>query len=348
MAANPAPEAAALAPGQIDQLLRQLEWTVLRRLHGQLQGDYRTWQRGNGIDLADLREYQPHDDVRHIDWNVTARLHTPYVRVFHEDREMSTWFVLDLSGSASFGSGRMRKSTLAQAFVGLLARLLVRHGNRVGAMLFGQGDNPPAVLPPRNGRQQVLQVMQAMASGSAPLVTQGGAAPPARPNTSGASYAARGTALGPWLKAAGALARQRSTVIVVSDFICDTQWPQALGQLARRHDVVAVRLFDPLEQHMPTVGLLNFRDAETGETLLIDTHDAGWRTRFAQLAATREFTLRQAFTSAGVDALELSTEEDLADALLRFDLLRRQRAGQTGGPAQRNARSAPAHQVGTA
>ena len=321
MAASP-PDAAALAPGQVDRLLRQLEWTVLRRLHGQLQGDYRTWLRGSGIDLADLREYQPHDDVRHIDWNVTARQHTPYVRVFHEDREMSTWFVLDLSGSASFGSGRMRKSSLAQAFVGVLARLLVGHGNRVGALLFGQGKPTPRMLRPRNGRQQVLQLMQAMA-----------------PAVAGTQPGGR-TQLGPWLLATGAVARQRSTVIVVSDFVCETDWPHALGQLARRHDVVAVRLFDPLEQQMPELGVLNFRDAETGETLLVDTHDARWRARFAQLAATRETALRQAFGAAGVDTLELSTEGDLADALLRFDHMRRQRAGQTVGPARPLPRAA--------
>ena len=139
---------------------------------------------------------------------------------------------------------------------------------------------------------------------------------------------------------ADVISGQRSTVIVVSDFVCETDWPHALGQLARRHDVVAVRLFDPLEQQMPELGVLNFRDAETGETLLVDTHDARWRARFAQLAATRETALRQAFGAAGVDTLELSTEGDLADALLRFDHMRRQRAGQTVGPARPLPRAA--------
>ena len=122
-----------------EQLLRKLEWTVLRRLDGLLQGDYRTLLRGTGMDLADLREYQHHDDVRHIDWNVTARLEQPHVRVFTEDREMSAWFLLDLSPSMDFGSGEQRKRHVSTEFVAVLARMLTRHGNRVGAMLYGSG-----------------------------------------------------------------------------------------------------------------------------------------------------------------------------------------------------------------
>ncbi|MGH8847180.1 MAG: DUF58 domain-containing protein, partial [Polaromonas sp.] len=134
---NSPPELAVKAPAAegAEQLLRRLEWTVLRRLDGLLQGDYRTLLRGTGIDLADLREYQYHDDVRHIDWNVTARLQQAHVRVFTEDREMSAWFLLDLSPSMDFGSGEQRKRNVSTEFVAVLARLLTRHGNRVGAML---------------------------------------------------------------------------------------------------------------------------------------------------------------------------------------------------------------------
>ena len=152
-------------PGEADRLLRQLEWHVIRRLDGLLQGDYRTLVRGSGLDLADLREYQPHDDVRHIDWNVTARLNTPHVRVFTEDREMSAWFLLDLSPSIHFGPQGYAKRDILTGFVAVLARLLTRHGNRVGAMLYGAGGAGgaknaegrsaravDAVLPPRNSR----------------------------------------------------------------------------------------------------------------------------------------------------------------------------------------------------
>ncbi len=142
-------------------LLKRLEWTVLRRLDGLLQGDYRTLMRGAGLDLADLREYQHHDDVRHIDWNVTARLQQPYVRQFTEDRELAAWFLVDLSGSVDFGSKRFTKRRIARDFVAVLARLLTRHGNRVGALLYG--NQVDTVLPARGGRVHVLELLQRMA-----------------------------------------------------------------------------------------------------------------------------------------------------------------------------------------
>jgi uncharacterized protein (DUF58 family) len=150
----------AAVAGGAERALRRLEWTVIRRLDGLLQGDYRTLMRGAGLDLADLREYQHHDDVRHIDWNVTARLQTPYVRVFTEDREMAAWFVLDLSRSVDFGSGLKAKREISTGFVGVLARLLTRHGNRVGALVYGK--ELEAVIPPRSGRRHVLHLLHAM------------------------------------------------------------------------------------------------------------------------------------------------------------------------------------------
>ena len=140
-----------------DALLRRLEWTVIRRLDGLLQGDYRTLFRGGGVDLADLREYQLHDDVRHIDWNVTARLQTPYVRQFLEDRDMTAWFLLDLSGSVDFGSGDVTKLAVSSGFVATLARVITRHGNRAGAVLYGQ--RVDTVLPPRSSRAHVLELL---------------------------------------------------------------------------------------------------------------------------------------------------------------------------------------------
>src|SRR5688572_26602163 len=154
----------AVAPAQpghrAEQVLRRLEWKVLRRLDGLLQGDYRTLLRGAGLDFADLREYQHHDDVRHIDWNVTARMQVPYVRVYTEDREMSAWFLLDLSPSVDFGSGEMRKRNISAEFVAVLARLLTRHGNRVGAMLYGAGVD--TIIPTRSGRRHVLHLLHSM------------------------------------------------------------------------------------------------------------------------------------------------------------------------------------------
>ena len=297
-----------------EQLLKRLEWTVLRRLDGLLQGDYRTLLRGTGMDLADLREYQHHDDVRHIDWNVTARLQQPHVRVFTEDREMSAWFLLDLSPSMDFGSGEQHKRHVLAEFVGLLARLLTRHGNRVGAMLYGSGVD--TVVAARGGRQHVLQLLHT-------LQTRPGTLPNGP------------TRLHELLESAAKLVRRRSTIFVVSDFISESGWARPLGQLAQRHEVVAVRLLDPLELHLPDLGLIPIRDAETGEQLLVDTHDKGFRQRFARIAAQREADLRQALMRAGVDALELSTDGDLVDALLRFTELRKRRSRLSSGAASR-------------
>jgi uncharacterized protein (DUF58 family) len=290
-------------------VLRHLEWKVIRRLDGLLQGDYRTLLRGAGLDLADLREYQLHDDVRHIDWNVTARMQSPYVRVFTEDREMSAWFLVDLSPSVDFGSGELRKRNVSAEFVAVLARLLTRHGNRVGAMLYGSGVD--TVIPTRSGRRHVLHLLHSMLDR---VSTESGP-----------------TRLQELLASGASLIRRRSTVFVVSDFISEPGWERALAQLAQRHEVVAVRVLDPLELDLPDLGLLTLRDSETGEQLVVDTHDASFRRRFARIAAQREADLRAALVKSGVDALELSTDADLVDAIVRFVDMRKRRSQLTSG-----------------
>lgn len=301
---------ARAAPHSAETVLRRLEWTVLRRLDGLLHGDYRTLIRGFGLDLADLREYQHHDDVRHIDWNVTARLQTPYVRQFQEDREVNAWFVLDLSPSLDFGSGAQPKRAVAIDFVSVLARMFSRHGNRVGALFYG--DRMDTVIPARSGRRHVLHLVQRMLSRTAPA-------------------AAPATDLGSFLKAAYQMMPRRSLVFVVSDFVSTPGWARPLAQLARRHETLAVRLYDPLESELPDIGLLTMQDAESGEQIVVDTHDMGFRRRFAAAAGRRETELRAAFAQAGVDALELSTADDLVSALMRFADLRKQRGRLAAG-----------------
>jgi len=293
-----------------EALLKRLEWTVIRRLDGLLQGDYRTLWRGAGLDLADLREYQHHDDVRHIDWNVTARLQTPYVRQFTEDRELAAWFLLDLSASVDFGSDELTKRNVAREFVAVLARLLTRHGNRVGALLYGT--DVDTVIPARGGRVHVLHLMQRMAQ--RPERTAQGA-----------------TQLRDLLIAAQRIVKRRSSIFVVSDFISAPGWDTALAHLALRHEVTAVRLFDPLEMELPDLGLMTMHDAETGEQIFVDTHDPGFRARFAAAAQQRESALREGLAHAGVDTLELATDDDLLDAILRFADLRKQRSRLAAG-----------------
>jgi uncharacterized protein (DUF58 family) len=292
-----------------DQLLRRLEWTVIRRLDGLLQGDYRTLWRGAGVDLADLREYQHHDDVRHIDWNVTARLQQPYVRQFLEDRDLSAWFLLDLSGSVDFGSGDTTKLAVSTGFVATLARVITRHGNRVGAMFYRQ--QVDGLMPPRASRLHVLELLQRMRT--------------PRPADK-AKAANSGTALAALLHTAATAIQRRSLVFVVSDFISQPGWVEALARLSRRHDVVAVRLWDPMEMDLPDVGLVTVQDAETGEQLFIDAADPAFHERYARIAQEQEAALLNGLAASGADVLELATDDDLLAALMRFADLRRQRA----------------------
>ncbi|HSE85902.1 MAG TPA: DUF58 domain-containing protein [Candidatus Binatia bacterium] len=292
-----------------ETVLRRLEWTVIRRLDGLLHGDYRTLFRGFGLDLADLREYQYHDDVRYIDWNVTARLMTPYVRVYNEDREVTAWFLLDLSPSVDFGSHAQKRSVSTE-FVTVLARLLTRHGNRVGALFYG--DSVDTVIPARSGRRHVLHILHRILS---------------RPERSRSAA----TNLRDLFETAFRVMQRRSLVFVVSDFISRPGWAEPLAHLAQRHEIVAVRLYDPLEMELPDLGLLVMRDAETGEQLFVDTHDRGFRKRFAAAAERREQELRSAFRQVGADALELSTNDELVDAILRFADLRKRRSQLAAG-----------------
>jgi uncharacterized protein (DUF58 family) len=296
-------------PQTPESLLRRLEWSVLRRLDGLLHGSYRTLFRGDGLDLADLREYQLHDDVRHIDWNVTARLQQLHVRQYNEDREVITWFLLDLSPSMDFGSTTTKRENLIQ-FAAVLARVLTRHGNPVGVIFYGDGVE--AVIPPRTGRNHVLHMMHLLM---------------ARPTLPRASA----TALHDLLESARQTIKRRSLVFLISDFITQPGWAKALGRLSRRNEVIAIRLSDPAEHQMPEVGMAMMQDAETGEQMFVDTQDAGFRRRFAAAADRRETEIRDGLGQAGVDALEFSTDDDLFDSLIRFAALRKQRRRSTVG-----------------
>ena len=279
---------------------------MIRRLDGLLQGDYRSLFYGAGVDLADLREYQPGDDVRYIDWNVTARMNAPYIRQYSEDREITAWFLLDLSPSVDFGTvdNERQKRTVLIDFVTTLARLLTRHGNRVGAVFYG--GRIDRTIPARGGRIQVLRLINDLLA--QPRLAS---SPP--------------TDLGPLLDAGRQVTRRRSLVFVISDFISLPGWERSLDLLNRRHEVIAVRLVDPRELELPDVGPLIVEDAETGEQLFMDTADKGFRRRFVEAAGRREQTIGSAFRRAGVDALALATNEDLVGAIVRMAARRRMR-----------------------
>ena len=267
-----------------------------------MQGDYRSLFFGAGLDFADLREYQAEDDIRAIDWNVTARMDSPYVRQYMEDREVTAWFLLDLSPSMAFGVVDRHKKTVMTDFVATLARLLTRGGNRVGAVFFDS--EVDLTVPPSGGRRQVLRLINELMDRQSP---RGGAM----------------TDLSRLLEAAFNSIKRRSVIFVISDFICLPGWERPLNLLSQRHDVLPVRLWDPREVELPDVGVVLIEDSETGEQLTVDTRDKKLRQRFKEAAERRQAELDRTFKRAGVDQLSLSTDEDMVRAIMRFAALRK-------------------------
>jgi uncharacterized protein (DUF58 family) len=277
------------------QLLLRLEWRVVRRLEGRVQGGYRTTHRGSGTDLAGLRGYVEGDEARHIDWNVTARLGEPHLRMFNEDREFTAWLLLDRSASMAVGApGRAKHDVLAELAL-VLGRLFSRGGNRVGALCYDNG--MVRVVPPGTGRRHVLRI-------GAELARNAGAR---RGST---------TDLAAMLDAVARLARRRSLIVAVSDFIGDGDWQRSLLRLTPRHEVVALRVVDTADDELPDTGLIVVEDAETGEQLIVDSSDPLLRARIRAGAAERDTRLEAGMRRAGVPLHRISTTDDLADSLI--------------------------------
>jgi uncharacterized protein (DUF58 family) len=287
-----------------ERILRRLEWQVIRRLDGRLQGDYRTLFRGTGIDVVDLREYQPGDDLRHIDWNVTARTDTPHVREYLEDREVRAWLLLDRSPSMGFGPIERRKHVVLTELAATVAQLLTRGGNQIGAVLFD--NDVEEVLSPASGRNQVLRIISKLIR-----------------EPTGSDR--RPTDLAVPLRAALGIARRRSLIVIISDFITEPGWERALGLLAHRHEVVALQVVDRREFELPAVGMIYVEDAETGEVIFVDSNDPAFQRRLLAAADERQAALTATARSAGVDLFTVSTDEDLVRALARIAELRRRR-----------------------
>ena len=290
--------------GNPEQILRLLDWRVIRRLDGLLQGDYRTLFYGDGMDFADLREYQIEDDIRYIDWNVTARMNSLYVRQYIEDREITAWFLLDLSPSMGFGPAGRPKQQVLLDLAAAFARLLTRNGNRVGAILFR--DQIGRTIPPRTGRNQVLRLTREILDGAdKPVKTM--------------------TDLNRLFSVGLTILKRRSLVFVISDFISAPGWQKALSLLNRRHELIGIRLWDPRETELPNAGQIVVEDSETGEQLYVDTGDPEFRRRFFEAGERREAALRDDLQRAGVDLFAISTEEDLVSAIVRMAALRKKR-----------------------
>ncbi len=291
-----------------DRLLHRLEWQIVRRLDGRVQGGYRTPRRGSGLDFAGLRPYVEGDDARHIDWNVTARLDEPQVREFNEDRELTSWLVLDRSASMVVGGqGRGKHDVLGELAL-LLARLLGRNGNRVGAVLY---DGTARMVPLGTGRGHALRIGREL---DRPVDFP----------------AAATTDLAAMLDTVTPLAR-RSLVVVISDFIGTGEWERPLIRLAHRNEVVALRVVDGADDALPEAGLIVVEDAETGEQVLVDSGDPWFRARFRNGVDEREAALRSGMRRAGVPLHRVETSGDLVESLLAIvDETRRRRSTGSG------------------
>jgi uncharacterized protein (DUF58 family) len=289
-----------------ERLLVRLEWRVIRRLDGRVVGGYRTAHRGTGTDLVGLREYTEGDDARHIDWNVTARLNEPQLRVFTEDRELTVWLVLDRSASMTVGAPGRGKDDVLSELALVLARLFGRGGNRVGALLYEAGlydtalDSTAAVriVPPGTGRRHALRIGAELA------------------RTAGAGRRGNTTDLAAMLDAVAKLARRRALIVVISDFIGAGDWARSLLRLVPRHEVVALRVLDVADDELPDVGLVVVEDVETGEQLVIDSGDPLLRARLRAGVEERDARLAAGMRRAGVPMHRIGTDADLATALI--------------------------------
>jgi uncharacterized protein (DUF58 family) len=294
----------SLATGPSADVLRRLELLITRRLDGVLQGDHRGLVPGHGSELGETREYQPGDDVRRMDWNVTARMQSPHIRETIADRELETWVVADLSASLGFGTAECEKRDLVMAAASAVGFLTQRTGNRIGAIVL-EGSRATTV-PARTGRANLQALLHRVAIA-------------AKADHEGASDLAGA------LRRLQGTARKRGLMTVVSDFLAPEGWQQPLAGLAQRHEVLAVEIVDPRELELPDVGLIEVYDPETGDVRELNTRSARVRAAFAAEAAAQRQRLAQDIRSAGADHLVLRTDSDWLRDLVRFVSWRRER-----------------------
>lgn len=296
-------EQPSIFAGGSEEVLRRLELTVTRKLDGLLQGEYHGLVPGHGTEYGETRAYQLGDDVRHIDWNVTARMQEPFVRETIADRELESWLCVDVSASLDFGTAACEKDDLAVAAAGSVAFLTQRVGNRIGAVLGKPGGFH--TVPARSGRTHVTGLLHT-------LIRQ----LDAQPGEGDLAAVIRRTAM---------MARKRGLVVVISDFLDDSDWARELRRLTTRHDVLVVEVVDPRELDIPNVGVVTLMDPETGAAREFDTGKRGVRQRYAAAAAAERTEIEAKIRSAAADHLVLRTDYDWLHDLVRFVAQRRER-----------------------
>ena len=298
MAASPVAPGAATRPGAIPSELlrkiRRIELRVRRLLDSLFLGEYHSVFRGRGIEFSNVREYSPGDDIRAIDWNVTARLGYPYIKQFIEERELTVLLVVDVSQSGAYGSTGQSKLEMATELAALLAFSAIRNNDRVGLVAFS--DRVEKFVPPRKGRQHVLRVIRELLS----VNPQG-----------------RGTDIVPALNYISRVQRRKSVVFLISDFIA-ANYEATLRVVERRHDVIAIVITDPREQELPPSGLIMLEDAETGDAVAVDAGDAKVRAAYQRIAAEVQAQRIASLTAVGVDRIDISTAASYVEPMNRF------------------------------
>lgn len=287
-------DTADTAPVELLKRVRRIQIRAKRLVDQLFLGEYHAVFRGRGLEFSEVREYLPGDDVRIIDWNVTARMGTPYVKKYVEERELTLHFVVDVSGSAAFATAARSKHDLATELVALLGLAAVDNKDRVGLVLFS--DRMERYIPPRKGVQHLLRLVRELLA--------------VRPRSGGTDLATA-------LSFVSRVARRRSVLFLISDFHA-RDYESTLRIVSRRHEVIALSLTDPRERELPQVGLLELEDAETGERAVIDTEDPATRRRFAEGAEQAAVTRRRTLASMGIDEVELGTERPYVGPLLAY------------------------------
>jgi uncharacterized protein (DUF58 family) len=306
---RPDPMALTFGTAKNAEVLRRLDLTITRRLDGMLQGDYRGLVPGHGSELGETRGYQPGDDVRRIDWNVTARTQNVHVRESIADRELETWALVDLSPSLDFGTANYTKRELALIGLSAVGFITARTGNRLGAVIAGSA-GPATVIPARGGRAHLMAVLHRALM--RPKETEPGGT----------------TDLGSAIARLAALHQRRGLAVVISDFLAPPGWDHALRRLSTRHETLAIEVVDPRELELPAVGVLALVDPETGRRREVQTSSAKLRARYAAAAADQRAEIAASIRGAGADHLQLRTDRDWVTDLVRFVALRRERAAR--------------------
>ncbi|MBN1541957.1 DUF58 domain-containing protein [candidate division KSB1 bacterium] len=290
-----------MIPKEIIKKVKRIEIQTRGLVNDIFSGEYHSVFKGRGMEFSEVREYQYGDDIRTIDWNVTARTGHPYVKVFEEERELTVMLLVDVSPSGEFGTVQQMKGEVAAEICAMLAFSAIKNNDKVGLIIFS--DHVEKYVAPKKGKRHVLRVIREILyhkpQGSETNITDA-------------------------LQVLSRVTRRRAVTFLISDFI-NTGYEKALQIANKRHDLVAITITDPREEEMPAIGFIELEDAETGETLLVDTGDARIRREFAQSALSRRQKRALQFRSMNVDFIDISTDRSYVDPLIRFFRMRAKR-----------------------